>query len=277
MSRITGQFTAVVLAGDRNDNDPLVKATGASCKALVEIGNRPMVLHVLDALQAASNVGKRILSGPGKPQLSAEYALQKLINDKSVHWVEPEKTPSTSAYFAMQNIQIKSPILLTTADHPLLTSEMIERFCSKSNDLDVDVVVGLCRYDLIKTSFPNMKKTIMKFSDGDYCGCNLFAFLTPESRRIANTWRQIESDRKNPIRIIRMLGWLFVLRYLFGTLSLTEAVARLSRQLELRIGIVDMPYAEAAVDVDSIADKIIVQDRFKSKTENTTNQTGSTA
>ena len=35
------RFTAVVLAGDRRPDDPLVRQTGACCKALVTIDGRP--------------------------------------------------------------------------------------------------------------------------------------------------------------------------------------------------------------------------------------------
>jgi len=50
-----------------------------------------------------------------------------------------------------------------------------------------------------------------------------------------------------------------VLRYLLGRLSLSEALARLSRRLQLRLGFVLLPFPEAAVDVDSVDDWIFVR------------------
>ncbi|MEE9493646.1 MAG: nucleotidyltransferase family protein [Gammaproteobacteria bacterium] len=252
-------FTALVLAGDRGTDDPLVAKAGVACKALVEINGKPMVLHVLDTLQSADPVSRCILSGPERSQLKGQHRIENQISNNQLDWIKPEKTPSTSAYVAMQSIPEDQPILLTTADHPLLTADIVNSFCSLSLKKEADVTVALCRYELIKSTFPGMKKTVLKFSDGEYCGCNLFSFLTPNSRELANKWRQVEDDRKNPLRVIKLLGWFSVLRYMTGTLSLNDAMRRLSRKLGLRISIIDMPFAEAAVDVDSISDQKIVQ------------------
>ncbi len=252
-------FTALVLAGDRGTDDPLVAKAGVACTALVEINGKPMVLHVLDTLQSADPVSRCILSGPERSQLKGQHRIENQISNNQLDWIKPEKTPSTSAYVAMQSIPEDQPILLTTADHPLLTADIVNSFCSLSLKKEADVTVALCRYELIKSTFPGMKKTVLKFSDGEYCGCNLFSFLTPNSRELANKWRQVEDDRKNPLRVIKLLGWFSVLRYMTGTLSLNDAMRRLSRKLGLRISIIDMPFAEAAVDVDSISDQKIVQ------------------
>jgi hypothetical protein len=69
----------------------------------------------------------------------------------------------------------------------------------------------------------------------------------------------VESERKNPLRVIRILGWVAVFRYLIGRLSLQEALDRISRRLEFKAGAVILPFAEAAVDVDSVRDWELVQ------------------
>jgi hypothetical protein len=121
------------------------------------------------------------------------------------------------------------------------------------------VTVGLAPYALVKEAYPDIKKTVLRFSDGEFCGCNLFAFLTPEGRRAANFWRKIEQERKKPLLVIGLLGWWAVIRYRLGMLPLEEALAKLSKRLGLRIRAVILPYANAAIDVDSIADFVLVQ------------------
>jgi len=256
------RFCALVLAGERGPVDPLVQQSGVCCKAMLEIDGTPMVLRVLDALEKSRHVGRRILSGPGRDQLAGQASLLTLIDSCAIDWCEPQPTPSTSAYQAMQAISPDSPVLVTTADHPLLSAEIVDRFCCGSLSQNVDVTVGLAPHALVRQAFPDMKKTVLHFSDGDYCGCNLFAFLTPEGRRVADYWRQVETERKNPLKIIRLLGWGAVIRYLLGRLSLDSAMAGLSRRMGLRIGAVVLPYAEAAVDVDSVADRSLVQEKL---------------
>ena len=107
-----------------------------------------------------------------------------------------------------------------------------------------------------------MKKTVLRFRDGEYCGCNLFAFLTADGRRMADYWRRVETQRKNPVRIIRILGWWAVIQYLLGWLTLENALASLSRRLHLKLEAIILPFAEAAVDIDSIADHTIVQQKL---------------
>jgi len=53
--------------------------------------------------------------------------------------------------------------------------------------------------------------------------------------------------------------WSAVIRYRLGLLSLEEALAKLSKRLGLRIRAVILPYANAAIDVDSIADLMLVK------------------
>ena len=55
----------------------------------------------------------------------------------------------------------------------------------------------------------------------------------------------------DPWRVIGILGWWFVLRYLLGRLSLDQALSRISGILGMKVGAVIMPFPEAAVDVDT--------------------------
>jgi hypothetical protein len=146
-----------------------------------------------------------------------------------------------------------------TADHPLLSSEIVDHFCRDAARSGCDVVVGLAPYDLVRGAYPDLKKTVLRFADGQYCGCNLFAFLTTDGRRMADFWRRIERERKKPLVVIRMLGLLAVLRYRMGWLTLDRALALLSRKAGLRVGVVVLPYAHASVDVDSVDDYVVLQ------------------
>ena len=121
------------------------------------------------------------------------------------------------------------------------------------------MVIGLAPYDLVRATYPELKKTVLRFRDGGYCGCNLFGFLTEDGRRVADFWRQVEKDRKKPLVVIRLLGLWSLLSYRMGWLTLDKALARLSRRVGVRIGVVILPYAHASVDVDSVSDYVLVQ------------------
>ena len=248
------RFTAIVLAGDRSPDDPLVRAAGTTCKALIPVAGTPMVLRVIEALGNSRFIGRRILCGPPESALEAVPRLQEIIRSGQVDWLENLPSPSLSATHAMESIPEAEPVLLTTADHALLSPAILDEFCQQALGGEYDVVAGLARYDDIMRAFPETRRTALRFRDGGFSGCNLFAFPTPAGRRITRFWRHIEQQRKNPFRVVSAAGWMAVLRYALGRLTLAEGLQRISRRLDLRIGVVILPQAEAAIDIDTIED-----------------------
>ena len=259
------KFTAVVLAADRGPGDPVAKATGARCKSLTPVGGIPMVFRVLDALTASQTVDTYILSGPPKSIMDQEPDLGTLVTSGRVKWFENQASPSSSAYHVLQSLPNETPVLLTTADHAMLSARIVDYFCSEAQASRCDVVAGVARHELVTAAYPKTRRTATRLEDGAYCGCNLFAFLTPRARLAADFWRRVENQRKNPLRVIRILGWIAVLRYLMGRLSLAEALERISRRLGFKAGAVILPYPEAAVDVDSIDDLRLVENIVSSR------------
>ena len=212
----THQMTAIVLAGDRTKADSLINHTPAPAKAMIDLDGIPMVRRVLTSLRNSRVVGRINLAGPEATAVDTDSELRQWIDSGEIFWSEPGSSPSTSAYNAMEGLEPEDSVLLTTADHPLLTPEIVDAFGRQSLADDVDVTVGLAPYPLIADAYPGIKKTVLKFSDGEFCGCNLFAFITPEGRRAARFWRKIEQERKKPLVVIGLLGWWAVIRYRLG-------------------------------------------------------------
>ncbi len=264
-------FTAIVLAGDRGPHDPVATAAKVPCKAFTLIANKPMIVRVLETLATAESIGACILSGPKKEHLHEAPDLQQQINSQHIQWTPPQATPSSSTHFVLQTISPTQPILLTTADHALLSPAMVEHFCAEARKSQSDVVVGLVKAHIVTNAYPDSKRTILKFGKEGYCGCNLYAFLTPQGRKAAQFWQQMEQNRKKPWRLIRVLGWLPLLRYGLGRLTLEEALAQLSQRLEITIRPVFLPFAEAAIDVDSVSDWKLAEKIIQQNTSNKLN------
>jgi len=247
------------MAADRHPDDPVMRAAGVACKALAPVGGTPMVLRVLHALEESREIGPRLLCGPPAPLLEQAAALKSGIDAGDYGWMASRESPSASAAAAMEQIADSQPVLLTTADHALLSSRIVDHFCEQARAADFDLMIALAPHDLVANAWPAVKRTRLHFRDRDYCSCNLFAFMTPRSRAITGFWRKVESQRKQPWRVIGILGWWPVFKYLLGRLSLQEALARISGRFKLKIGAVILPFPEAAVDVDSENDWQLVQ------------------
>ena len=266
MSGPTTAFTAVVLAGYRSSGDPVARVAGVSSKSLIPVGGTPMVLRVIDALEAAREIEGVVLCGPDKSAVDQEKELRLRIGSGKVRWLESENTPSSSTYHAMKSLSVSTPVLVTTADHALLTAEMVDYFCSGARKSDKDVVVGLTLHELVTAQYPETKRTAIQLADGSYCSCNLFGFLTPEARSAALFWRKVESQRKKTLRVIAGFGWLNLLLYLLKRPSLEEGLGRISQRLGLRAGAVVMPFPDAAVDVDTVSDWKLVESILANRT-----------
>jgi hypothetical protein len=118
-----------------------------------------------------------------------------------------------------------------------------------------DVTAALARRHLVEAAAPDTRRTWLRFADGDFSGCNLFLMARPAAAGVVELWREIERDRKTPLRMIRRLGWTVALRYRVGRLTLGAAAARLgSLSGGARLAIVEMRDGRAAIDVDKPED-----------------------
>jgi len=67
-------------------------------------------------------------------------------------------------------------------------------------------------------------------------------------------WRRVEQQRKKPWRVAAVFGPVLLLGYLLRLFTLDQAMARISARLGVKVAAVKMPMAEAAIDVDKVAD-----------------------
>jgi GTP:adenosylcobinamide-phosphate guanylyltransferase len=247
-------FTAVVLAGDRKQGDPVAQAAGVACKALTPVCGIPMLIRVLNALAESVHVNRYILCGPDWSSIEHQDEIRHRLSSGAITWVPQKATPSTSAFHVLQFIPHHQPVLVTTADHALLNSHVVDYFCRESMKTGADITVGLALHKRVTSAFPGIRRTAIRLKDASYCSCNLFAFLTHRSRKMAEIWRQVENQRKKPWLLMRFIGWKEVLRYLLNQLTLNRARRTLSYRLNIRAEAVLLPFPEAAVDVDTVSD-----------------------
>ena len=253
---MTSTFSCVLLAGDRGPNDPVARRAGVPCKALAPVAGRPMVLRVLDILLACEHLDQIILCGPPESALSSCGELETLIKQKRVLWLASESSPCLSAQSGLTLVEDSGkPVLLTTADHALLSDEILEHFLQGVLTGEQDLSPGLVPYPLIRDAFPGSRRTVLRLGNGGYCACNLFALKSARGREILAVWRALEQQRKKPLRLVAgLLGYGGVLRYLLGQLTMAQAFQRVSQNLNMLVEPVIVPFPTAAVDVDTPED-----------------------
>lgn len=231
-----------MLAGSRGVGDPVAQAAGVSHKAFAPIAGKPMIAHVLDTLAASPSIGPvSVVIEPDAPELPRP----------GLGRIDAAATPAYSALAGFE--AANAPVLVTTADHPLLTVEMVEDFLAAARASGADVVAGVSRRDVVEQAGSTAPRTYLRFRDASVSGCNLFALMTPQARGALQFWSRLEADRKRPLRMAWALGPLTVLRYALGLLTTAGAAAALGRAAGCRAAMVMLPFPEAAHDVDKPA------------------------
>jgi GTP:adenosylcobinamide-phosphate guanylyltransferase len=250
--------TVLVLAGARPGRDPVAEAVGVSNKVLAPVGGIPMVARVLKTLEASYLIAQRVLCGPSWEIVQEQTFLRDLVEKRKVRWMVPQQGPSLSVKGFLEQFPEDLPLLVTTADHALLTVEMVDHFLREANRAQVDVAVALVPYSVVAKAYPQSKRTVIGFRGGGYCGCNVFLLSTPKARQLVEFWIQVEQERKRPLRLIRRLGWLMLIRYALGV-SLADALSALNQRMGLSIKEIILPFPEAAIDVDTPEDLVLVE------------------
>lgn len=256
MAPRTEQFSAVVLAGGQGRDDRISAESGIAHKALTPILDRPMISWVIDALDGAESVSDIHLATDVwlMDQWPAELAALPVI--------EADVGPSRSVLRALEALQGSQPILIVTSDHPLLTPEIIDQFCTDAMSVagdGADLVVGLVSRTVVMKEHPETRRTWLKFSDDGFTGANLFAFVGPNAKAAIEFWVSIETERKKPWRLAKAFGVGVLVRYLLGRLSLAAALQKVSSVVDAKVLAVPVPFADAAIDADKPDDVRLVE------------------
>jgi len=248
----------VVLAGERPGGSKFSRDLGLAASVLVEVAGKSAIARVIECLESSASVDGGVLCGPVESVFLENPEFGRILGNSRFRWIAPESGPSASAVAAVRHLG-RFPILLTAGDHALLSPQMVDDFCFGAKMTGCDIVFGVTPYALVKAAFPESKRTVSKFRNGQFCGTNLFALMTPEAIRGPEFWSQIESDRKRPWRVARRFGIGMLLRYLLGRLSLEDALATLAGTIGCTVGHVVINNPRVAVDVDTVEDRDLAE------------------
>jgi GTP:adenosylcobinamide-phosphate guanylyltransferase len=188
---------AVVLAGDRSKNR---KVLGIE-KAFLILAGRPLLLHVLTALDGARSIDRIYVIGPKeriesllalfsertKPWIVLEQQETLLANALSAYgsaWAENvcagdhPASPRAASPRASATEAEPPPALFVPADVPLLTSHEIEAFIARSDMGRADYCIGMTREEALtrfypETDRPGVRMAYLHTQEGAYRMNNL--------------------------------------------------------------------------------------------------------
>ena len=162
MSAEPVSFTVLVLAGSRGADDPVARAAGVAHKCQATVAGTPMILRVLSALANSGAAGHIAVS------LEDAAVLEDMVDAAALGIIclDAGPSPGASVLAAAEALGRPLPLLVTTADHALLTADMVDEFCQRALEADADIVAGLASEQAVRERFPDARRTFLKFRDG---------------------------------------------------------------------------------------------------------------
>lgn len=249
-------WTAIVLAGDRPERDLLAERFGAEAKALVPIAGEAMIARVVRTLLGSPSV-RRVLVLAQQPGRLAEGATRWLAEEPRVALGVSRSTIAESVAGVAGSNAAPWPVLVTTADHPLLTRDMVEYFIARS--APAEAALGVVERDVMLSGYPGTRRTWIRFKGGAYTGANLFALTSSRAGEGLARLAKAEADRKKPIRLLWQFGPALAFGAATRSISLADATARAGKKLGVAMAAVELPMADAGIDVDKVADHRLVE------------------
>jgi molybdopterin-guanine dinucleotide biosynthesis protein A len=255
---------ALVLAGRRQAEDPVAREAGVSHKALAPLHGRPLLSHVLAALRGVPAVRAITISvddpAPFRrhPDIGGELAAGKL----ALHASGASPADSVRDFVETSGAPV---VLVTTADHPLLTPETLRNFLGAALASGSDLVVALVPARAVLAIAPHAKRTWLALGRERFTGANLFLARSPGAARVAAFWRKAERFRKEPWRLAAVFGALTLARFMAGRLSLEAALAAISKASGAQISAVRLADGRAGIDVDKPEDFALVEKLLRAR------------
>lgn len=243
--------TAVVLAGSRPGVDEFAQAHGTDLKALIPVAGVPMVRRPVAALLESAGVASiRVLAQ------QPDRIGQALPKDGRIAVEASGATIASTLEALCSDASVQWPVLVTTADHALLTPGMVADFLAKSQG--ADIAIGVVSRDALLSRLPQTKRTWLKFRGAAYSGANLFLLGGPQVRPAIELWRASEQNRKKAWRMMLTLGFSGFLGAVLRVKTLQQTLDAVGRRLRLTLRAVELSDPLVAVDVDKPEDHELV-------------------
>lgn len=246
----------IILAGGVNAD--LEKLEGLPNKALIKIGDKEMVRYVLETYRQVEDIERIVLVGP----LEDFVFLEK---EFSVELVPESGSILENLTAASRFLNTKKPVLVSTADIPLISPPAIRDFLQKCLPFEFDFYYPIVGREKSEKSFPGVKRTYVNLKEGVFTGGNIFMVNPAKIEPSVPRLRQFIEYRKKPIKMASLLGTGFILRLMTQKLNISQLESRFSSLLDLKAKAIISDYPEIGFDLDKPSDLELIREIVEQK------------
>ncbi len=248
----------LILAGGTLPDDLKKYSSGYDNRALLKIGGRYMIEYVVDALNGAEEVDKILVVGPVDP-------LRDVLAGRVIQVVEAEDTMLGNLWLGIEKFKDADRLIISSCDIPLVTADMVSRFLRECEKVKGDVYYPIINKKYNDEKFPKTKRTYFNLKDGVFTGGNLVLLNPLVIRRNWEMLEQAIAGRKNVMKMLRLIGISFIIRYVLGILTLEMLENKVKQIVGMDGGAVQVTDPEIGVDVDKESDYLLVKNVIENR------------
>ncbi len=241
-------FDAIVTAGGdpARDAELLAYVGGAPRKALIPLGDKPLVAHVVDALLGSGRVQRVVVVGlppEHRPSLGPE-----------VTFLPDTGSMLGNGQAGVEHLQstgkISERLIAASADVPLITPDVVNGMLDQCLAYDVDFCYNVVEKEVMERAFPGSGRTFVPIEGKRYAGGDINVVRTAVIKGELGKLNEIIGRRKSFWKQLSIVGLDMVFLFLIRRLSIAQVEQRAQKVLGFTGKVVISPYAELAMDVD---------------------------
>jgi GTP:adenosylcobinamide-phosphate guanylyltransferase len=229
-------------------------------KALVPIAGEAMLSRVARTLAGHPRIGTIVVLTQDPALLTGGADTSWIADHPAIRFQAAQPSVSAAVAAAIEGRPGDYPFLIVTADHALLDAAMLDAFIGPALATDADIAVALVERRVLEAAYPDNRRTWLRFRGGSYSGANLFLIAARPALNALALWRTVEQQRKKGRAIIAAFGPLILAGVALRLLSLNAALRLAGRRLGLAAAAVELPIAEACIDVDKLEDHALASE-----------------
>jgi CTP:molybdopterin cytidylyltransferase MocA len=243
----------VMAASRAGARDPLAASQGVTHKCLIRIDGRIMIERVVDALLASGRCGTVYVSidAPDVLRQVPEF-LPELERGRIVP-VPAAGNLASSVLAALPRLRLDGwPLVITTGDNAVHTPELVRDFVDGTLASRADAVAGITHETDVTPSIPDSGLAWHRLRDGGFSSCNLYGLNNDKAIEAVRIFEGGGQFGKKHWRILKAFGVLPFVLYKTRFATTEQLFARISRNLELKVAPVWLPYPYGPIDVDNL-------------------------
>ena len=240
------------MAGALNQGD-LCQYSSQKYEALIELQGKPMVEYVVRETQKAERIDNIVVVGPD--ELAVELP-GSLLQDLQL--VTSENSLLRNVQKGVEKLDGQGYVLLMTGDIPLIRSWIIDEFIKASLPLTAkktyEVFYPLISIESCYQKYPGTVRTSFSLAEGEFTAGNLIVIKREILPSLLGLLEKLVSWRKKPVKLVRLLGFVCLLKYIFGSLAIQDIEKRIKEITDVSLKGMVMEFPEIGFDIDKQKD-----------------------